>query len=73
VEDVKGHTDTLLRLLEKNRGNLMKGDYRLLWGILEKYGAEDISDEFTGDYPDDLKLPRETVELLSCIGFSDDD
>lgn len=68
--DERGNMDTLLSLLEKNREYLMKGDYRLLRGIIKKYG-EDIPGNLPESPQEGKKLPKEIRELLSCIDYSD--
>lgn len=69
MEDERGNMDTLLNLLEKNREYLMKEDYRLLSGIIKKYG-EDIPGNLPESPQDGKKIPEETRELLSSIDFS---
>ena len=59
--------DNLLRLLEKNREYLMKGDYRLLKGIIDLYAMEETLVNLPESSAENSELPEETQELLSCI------
>jgi len=61
----------LIKLLKKNREYLMKGDYRLLKGIIERYGDEEIPHGLPERVEDDPKLPEETGALLLYIDFED--
>ncbi|KPL17069.1 MAG: hypothetical protein AMS26_02175 [Bacteroides sp. SM23_62] len=59
--------DNLLRLLEKNREYLMKGDYRLLKGIIDLYAMEETLVNLPEGSAENSELPEEIQELLSCI------
>jgi len=59
--------DNLLSLLEKNREYLMKGDYRLLKGIIDLYAMDESPGNLPKSSAEDSELPEEIQELLSCI------
>jgi hypothetical protein len=73
MEDTVESEDYLLNLLSENRNYLVNGDYRLLYGVWQKYGfePEEDDDEFDEVIPseppgmDDLPRPIET--LLSFL------
>lgn len=65
LEDERENEDKFLKLLKKNRELLKKGDYRLLFGIWEKYG-----EGYTDSPPEPGKmgnLPKATESLLSIF------
>jgi hypothetical protein len=68
VED-EGNLNKLTKLLKKNREYLMKGDYRLLHGIIEQAG-EEVSEFILGSSLDNEKLPQATKKLLSLIDIT---
>ena len=59
--------DNLLRLLEKNREYLMKGDYRFLKGIIDLYAMEETLVNLHESSAENSEPPEEIQELLSCI------
>lgn len=59
--------DNLLRLLEKNREYLMKGNYRFLKGIIDLYAMEETLVNLPESSAENSELPEEIQELLSCI------
>ena len=59
--------DNLLRLLEKNREYLMKGDFRLLKGIIDLYATDEYPSNLPDGTSEDSELPEEIEELLDCI------
>ena len=61
------NTDNLLRLLEKNREYLMKGDYSLLKGIIDLYALDESQGDLPESSTEDSEVPGEIQELLSCI------
>jgi hypothetical protein len=75
-DTIESH-DNLLDLLAQNREYLKKGDYRLLYGIWQKYGEEDWQEDMEEDEdfeeepppkpPRMDKLPRPVENLLSLF------
>ena len=61
------NVDNLLLLLEKNREYIMKGDYRLLKGIIDLYATDESPANLPAGPAEDSALPDEIQELLSCI------
>ncbi|MBL7112433.1 MAG: hypothetical protein ISS19_10900 [Bacteroidales bacterium] len=59
--------DNLLMLLEKNREYIMKGDYRLLKGIIDLYATDESPVNLPEGPAEDSALLEEIQELLSCI------
>lgn len=60
--------DSLLNLLAENREYLKKGDYRLLYGIMEKCGYKPEEDEEPFYSSAQMKsLPHPVKELLTFI------
>jgi hypothetical protein len=62
--------DYLLNLLTKNREYLNKGDYRLLYGIMEKLGFQPGDEDELLYSPEQMNnLPQPVKELLDAIEF----
>ena len=71
-EDTIASDDSLLNLLAQNREYLKNGDYRLLYGVWQKYGmVEDIDEESEEDVPPEPsgmdQLPEPVQTLLSLL------
>jgi len=72
VEDGLESGDNLLDLLAQNREYLRKGDYRLLYGIWQIYGADIEDDEefeegIPPEPPEMEDMPQPVRELLSLL------
>ena len=72
-EDMSEQYDNLLDILAKNREYLKNGDYRLLYGVWQKYGlTPEENDEFEEEAPPEPpemdQLPEPTTTLLSLLG-----
>jgi len=73
TEEILESGDYLLDLLAKNREYLKHGDYRLLYGVWQKYGFEPAEDdeEFDEDTPPEPpkmdELPQPVRSLLSLL------
>ncbi|MBI4667854.1 MAG: hypothetical protein HY747_01515 [Elusimicrobia bacterium] len=63
-EEAAQPEDSLLNLLVENRKCLKKGDYRLLYGVWQKYGEGESPPP---EPPKMDKLPRPTKYLLSLL------
>jgi hypothetical protein len=70
-DDVDSESDDyLLNLLTKNREYLHKGDYRLLYGIMEKLGFKPEEEEEPYYSPKQMNtLPPPVKKLLNAIEF----
>jgi len=66
LEGVVESEDHLLNLLSENRKYLKKGDYRLLYGVRQKYGFES-EDEHPPEPSRMNKLPEPIKSLLSAL------
>ena len=71
-EEAIESNNELLNLLAQNREYLKKGDYRLLYGVWQKYGfeseeGEDSEGETPPEPPGMNKLPRPIECLLSLL------
>ncbi|UCE05471.1 MAG: hypothetical protein JSW07_17945 [bacterium] len=72
VEDTIESEDYLLNLLAENRNYLDNGDYRLLYGVWQKYGFEpedndELDESIPPEPPDMDNLPKPIETLLSFL------